>query len=1225
MKELVKEKLLEDYIKEVDYDYLNNEYVPSKEALEFLAFIKLVNGDKPESHKTPVMHLMMIEDLIHHDNVLEVVFRGGSKALSLNTQIPTPKGNVRLGDLTVGDMVYSRTGKSTVITHESEIFHKPMYKITLEDGRELLVSEDHINIVHKRHNGGWKEWNLTTNELLAKGVTYKRTVSYRSPKGYESKWYIPTAKAIELPAIECPIDPYTVGAILGDGSIDKKVGFTRMHSHVNDLPHWLNTLEGSTPDNVYHDKRNPNTVSFGLRGIGKRVKQFIGTANVYGKRVPQELLWGSIEQRKEVLKGLLDTDGTVGTSGYALFTTVSEGLANDVAWLVRSLGGEVKFSKTNGKHYVLSIRTDFNPFKLKRKADKWKPCLYGRVAIKSIEPIPLEPSKCIAVSDETHSFLAEDFIVTHNTTVLHEYVFLYIATFGTWFGFGDVCVAIYVSDTMENGVQSMREQLEFRWTESEFLQKYVPFAKFTEQNWRFRNAEGHKLYVRGFGASPLALTELVYTKEGTKPISDIQIGEQVYSSDGSLATVKDKSVVFNKPMYKITLKDGRSIKVSEDHLNVVVVKPSAGKQNYTKKVLTTEDLLNLPLKFYKQRGTKVGVEDALYVPMCKPIQFESKNLPVDPYTLGLLLGDGNSRPDGSNKLTGSLNDLDFYITQIPYELGNVYIDKRNTTVGELPIKGITTAMRSLKVQGVKTYDKFIPTMYKLSSIEQRIALLQGLLDTDGTINSTNKSSRVSFSNTSKQLIDDVKEIVESLGGYTSLKTVEAGETRFKDRISKTHKAYVLSIFININLFRLPRKANKFKVNKIYDKLAISSIEKIQDEPSQCILLDDNSNHEFVTTNYFVTHNTGVRGFKRYGTRPQWAGLDDLLSDKNARSPTIVEDIEKVIYYAVENALDPDKKKVVWTGTPFNKKDPLYKGASSGAYKTRVFPVCEQFPCSKEEFKGAWEDRFSYENLMKTYEKLRKANQLKAFYQELMLRVTSEEERLITNDDICWYSRKSLLVNKDSYNFYITTDFATSEKQHADFSVISVWALNNKGYWFLVDGVCRRQTMDKNINDLFRLAQKYQPMSVGVEVSGQQGGFIPWIRNEMVQRNIWFNLANHIGTSSVGIKPNTKKLTRFQTVVPWFKAHTMYLPEEWKTSHELVVELLDELEFVTDSGFRSAHDDAVDTVSMLACMDTWRPSQTVPVKVKQQGSTLWDDDDDFDSYNDTYDSLEGYIV
>jgi predicted phage terminase large subunit-like protein len=237
----------------------------------------------------------------------------------------------------------------------------------------------------------------------------------------------------------------------------------------------------------------------------------------------------------------------------------------------------------------------------------------------------------------------------------------------------------------------------------------------------------------------------------------------------------------------------------------------------------------------------------------------------------------------------------------------------------------------------------------------------------------------------------------------------------------------------------------------------------------------------------------------------------------------------------------------------------------------------------------------------------------------MLRIMSAEDRLIRDSDIGWYRLDSVLKHKHRFNFYITTDFATSEKQSSDYSVISVWAYNNNGDWLWVDGVCRRQLMDQNINDLFRLAQMYRPQGVGIEVSGQQGGFIQWIQDQMMARNIYFPLASENNNNNPGIRPMTNKLVRFNVVVPWFKMRKMYFPLEKKGSPEMV-EAMDELTLVSPSGFRSKHDDFADTISMLALMNPWKPSEESPLEQDNDGMWALEGLDD-----EEYDPMSSYIV
>ena len=365
--------------------------------------------------------------------------------------------------------------------------------------------------------------------------------------------------------------------------------------------------------------------------------------------------------------------------------------------------------------------------------------------------------------------------------------------------------------------------------------------------------------------------------------------------------------------------------------------------------------------------------------------------------------------------------------------------------------------------------------------------------------------------------------------------------------------------------------------------------------------------------------TGVRGAKEMGTRPVLAVLDDLVSDEDARSATVIAAIEDTVYKAVTFALHPTKYLIVWSGTPFNAKDPLYKAVESGAWLVNVFPVCERFPCERHEFRGSWADRFTYDYVLEQYEAAIKLGKVDTFNQELMLRIMSDDDRLILDSDIRWYKVSNIYENMDAFNFYITTDFATSERTSADYSVISVWAYGNGGEWFWVDGICRRQLMDKNINDLFRLAQQYKPQQVGVEVSGQQGGFIQWIQEQMVIRNIYFPLASENNNGKPGVRPNTQKMVRFNTVVPWFKSGKILFPFERKESPE-IREALDELSLTSPSGFKSKNDDFIDTISMLSVLQAWRPSPIVNMRYSSEND-IWEHEVD----NSEYNPLSSYIV
>lgn len=349
--------------------------------------------------------------------------------------------------------------------------------------------------------------------------------------------------------------------------------------------------------------------------------------------------------------------------------------------------------------------------------------------------------------------------------------------------------------------------------------------------------------------------------------------------------------------------------------------------------------------------------------------------------------------------------------------------------------------------------------------------------------------------------------------------------------------------------------------------------------------------------------SGIRGTKIFGKRPVLAVMDDLVSDADSKSKTAMEAIKDTIYSGVQYALDPTRHKMILNGTPFNKEDIVYSAIESGAWQVNVWPICEEFPCSREDFRGAWEDRFDYDYVKAMYDDAMQEGKLKDFRQELMLRITSDESRLVQDSEIRYRERGYILANKNKFNFYITTDFATSSKQTADFSVISVWAYTPDGEWIYVDGVCARQRMTQSIKDLFRFIEEYKPQGVGVEVSGQQQGFVDWLMREMDIRDVYFNITKHDG--KLGIRPVTDKLARFNMVVPLFTTGKIFFAEELKDSKTLGIGI-EQISLATRDGLKGK-DDFIDTVSMLNYMNPWKPGVDIPEEndtSETRAETIW---------------------
>ena len=199
---LVKQSV-DQWLNQVNYgDDLT--YKPSAFALAFVNFIKLVNGGSGEENTTPVLHLKMLDqiDRIDTPKIANMVFRGAAKALSLDTRIPTPTGYKTIGSIEEGDLLFAGDGSVTTLVTKSEVFEKPMYKITLEDGRTLKVSEDHINevVVYDDVEKVWTTEQKTTLELLS-----MPDIEFPLTGGAEYPEYV---------SLE---DPYYVGMVLGGG------------------------------------------------------------------------------------------------------------------------------------------------------------------------------------------------------------------------------------------------------------------------------------------------------------------------------------------------------------------------------------------------------------------------------------------------------------------------------------------------------------------------------------------------------------------------------------------------------------------------------------------------------------------------------------------------------------------------------------------------------------------------------------------------------------------------------------------------------------------------------------------------------------------------------------------------------------------------------------------------------------------------------------------------
>lgn len=343
-------------------------------------------------------------------------------------------------------------------------------------------------------------------------------------------------------------------------------------------------------------------------------------------------------------------------------------------------------------------------------------------------------------------------------------------------------------------------------------------------------------------------SQQVLTPSGPKLWGDIKIGDLLYGDDGNPTKVTDIPYDDECDVYKVTLKDGREVYASDEHL-WKVWKHSGSKQKEF--VLSTKQLLESYKRVRKKSDRNpTGFEYIYRIPTNKAIDFEYKDVEIDPYTFGLLLGDGCFKHQCCY-YTSDKKDMETYRNYIPYEIidWNIYCGYR------INIANWNNILDSYKLNNLKSSDKFIPNVYKYNSKEVRLNLLKGLFDSDGFVD----KSKPVITLTSKQMIDDIEFICRSLGFNCSVTEAPAGYKKNGVYIPcKT--AYTLRVFTDVCLFNLPRKIDKMKpLTSEYSKsrmlrTSIVNIEFSHREKSKCVTVD-NESHCYLIGDFVVTHNS----------------------------------------------------------------------------------------------------------------------------------------------------------------------------------------------------------------------------------------------------------------------------------------------------------------------------------------------------------------------------------
>lgn len=340
----------------------------------------------------------------------------------------------------------------------------------------------------------------------------------------------------------------------------------------------------------------------------------------------------------------------------------------------------------------------------------------------------------------------------------------------------------------------------------------------------------------------------IATPWGTKTYGDLQKGDFVFDSRGLPTMVRNVYHRGVMSMYKVKFGDGTEEIVSGDHIWAVNNRAKRKRKDQRFVLKSTEELID-KVRTYDGRPN-------YYIPPTPEVNYPAKELKIDPYVLGVILADGGITTSTITVTTGDdwvVQECNKYLPEdhvirhkhpnVPeYEYAMFSNYKRNQ---------VTIALEEYGLMGHGSWTKFIPEDYLKASVEQRVALLQGLMDSDGTVNTPGTSAR--YTTASVQLADDIMELIRSLGGYTTraIRTLDFGG-------SEKEYQRIYASFPNKpdwKPFRLPRKADAYEhYTKEYYGKPIESIEKIEDDYCVCIEVaaDDGL---YLTNNYNVTHNT----------------------------------------------------------------------------------------------------------------------------------------------------------------------------------------------------------------------------------------------------------------------------------------------------------------------------------------------------------------------------------
>ena len=457
---------------------------------------------------------------------------GCGKAAALDTPVATPDGWSTIGGLSVGDYVFDESGRPTMVTAKSPVWNLDSYRVSFSDGTSVIVNGEHewnvLDLSERKRvgiRGGVEDWRVHwdyTKTLETRQMAEMGTLT----GGGQLRWRIPTAMPLEMPEAELPIDPYVLGAWLGDGTTsaanitchpDDREILDRI-SETEHLRPLRGTKYGWTMANGLGSRTDPARLGNRMRWLG-----LIGR-----KHIPAIYLRASRAQRVELLRGLMDTDGTIAPNGQVQIDLCDKTLAYDLIELINSLGWMARMNASDAKlygrvtstRYRITFRSNVNPFYLKRKAARWKKpgaqaSRHTARVITSIELLDEQiPTQCIEVDSPRHLFLlGKQMVPTHNSAVMADLITWWVSVFPP-----EDTLAIVSAPTISQVEKVIFAYLKANFASAKTLGRPLVGEISEQLTWKFENPATGKKDFLAFGKKPSDGSDIVSSFQGTRKL-----------------------------------------------------------------------------------------------------------------------------------------------------------------------------------------------------------------------------------------------------------------------------------------------------------------------------------------------------------------------------------------------------------------------------------------------------------------------------------------------------------------------------------------------------------------------------------------------------------------------------------------------------------------------------------------------------------------------------------